>query len=125
MGWAACLAPVVMGNPDRPELAEDLEATFCSIDPVMARQFAQVTFLADNRQDLPKVSIPSLILQCREDAVAGMAVGRYMHRELPNSTFEVVEATGHCPHVSHPAQTIAAIRAYLDQRAPAGQITHP
>jgi len=116
MGWASFLAPIVMGNPDRPELTTDLEATFCSIDPVMARQFAEVTFLADNRVDVATVSTPSLIVQCANDAVAPMAVGEYMKRHLPRSTMTVIEATGHCPHVSHPAQTISAIREYLAAR---------
>lgn len=113
MGWANFLAPVVMGNPDRPELAADLEATFCSIDPVMARQFAQVTFLSDNRLDLAKVTTPSLIVQCTNDAVAPMEVGAYMEQHLAGSTLRLIEATGHCPHVSHPSETIAAIRDYI------------
>lgn len=117
MGWAAFLAPVVMGNPDRPHLASDLESTFCSIDPVMARQFAQVTFLADNRADLAKVTTPSLIVQCSNDAVAPMEVGAFMHRELTGSRLRVIEAIGHCPHVSHPEATIDAIRSYLAERA--------
>lgn len=120
MGWAAFLAPVVMGNPDRPELSADLEATFCSIDPVMARQFAEVTFRADNRADLARVRTPSLILQCTNDAVAPMEVGDYLHRNLAASTLRHIDAIGHCPHVSHPAETVAAIRTYLGERATEG-----
>ena len=115
-GWAAFLAPIVMANDDRPALASDLEATFCSIDPVMARQFASVTFLADNRADLSRCTTPSLIVQVRDDAVAPMAVGEYVHQHLANSTLEVVDATGHCPHVSHPKETTAVVRRYLAQR---------
>jgi len=115
-GWAAFLAPVVMGNPDRPGLATDLEATFCSIDPVMARQFAEVTFRGDNRDDLARVTTPALILQCRNDAVAPMEVGAYVHRHLAGSTLRVIDSVGHCPHVSHPAETIDAIRTYLAAR---------
>ena len=125
MGWAAFLAPIVMGNPDRPELAADLETTFCSIDPVMARQFAEVTFRADNRADLPKVSTPTLILQCTNDAVAPVEVGAYMHREIRGSTLRMIEATGHCPHVSNPAETIAAIRSYLGVQDRQAQVAHP
>lgn len=120
MGWAAFLAPVVMGNADRPELAADLESTFCSIDPVMARQFAEITFRADNRADLAKVSTPSLIIQVSNDAVAPMEVGRYMHQHLPHSTLRVIEASGHCPHVSYPAQTIRAIMDHLARATPRG-----
>jgi sigma-B regulation protein RsbQ len=116
MGWAAFLAPIVMGNPDRPELTSDLETTFCSIDPVMARQFAQVTFRADNRLDLARVSTPSLILQCANDAVAPMEVGAFVHEQLRDSTLRVIDAVGHCPHVSHPAETIDVIRAWLAER---------
>lgn len=115
-GWAEYLAPVVMGNPDRPELSSDLEATFCSIDPVMARQFAEVTFLADNRADLARVSVPSLILQVEDDVVAPMEVGRYMAANLRDSTLRIIEGTGHCPHVSHPRETISMIRDYLRER---------
>ncbi len=124
-GWAAFLAPIVMANGDRPELTADLEATFCSIDPVMARQFAEVTFLADNRVDLPKVATPSLIVQCSNDAVAPMEVGAYMERHVPGSTLSVIDAIGHCPHVSHPEETIAAMRDYLDARARHRGPAHP
>ena len=112
-GWAEYLAPVVMGNPDRPELAKDLEVTFCSIDPQMARQFAEVTFRADNRADLSRVTTPSLILQCTNDAVAPVEVGKYMNEHLRYSTLKLIDAIGHCPHVSHPEQTVAAIDDYL------------
>ncbi|MBA2300049.1 MAG: alpha/beta hydrolase [Chloroflexi bacterium] len=123
-GWAAFLAPIVMANPDRPELTADLEATFCSIDPVMARQFAEVTFLADNRVDLPKVTTPSLIVQCANDAVAPMEVGAYMERHVPGSRLRVIDATGHCPHVSHPEATISVIRDYLDARERDAEVAH-
>ncbi len=116
LGWASFLAPIVMGNPDRPELSTDLEATFCSIDPVMARQFAEVTFKADNRADFAKARTPSLILQCSQDAVAPMEVGAFVHEQLADSSLQVIEAIGHCPHVSHPAETIDAIRIYLEDR---------
>lgn len=115
-GWAAFLAPVVMGNPDRPELSSELEETFCSIDPVMARQFAEVTFLADNRADLARVSVPSLIIQVDNDVVAPMEVGRFLEASLVGSTLRVIEGTGHCPHVSHPSETISIIRQYLRER---------
>ncbi len=115
-GWAAFLAPVVMGNPDQPGLAADLEATFCSIDPVMARQFAEVTFLSDNRKDLHRVSTPSLTIQVSNDVVAPVAVGAYLHSNLPDNTLRTIEGTGHCPHVSHPAETIRLIREYLGAR---------
>jgi sigma-B regulation protein RsbQ len=124
IGWASFLAPIVMGNPDRPELTTDLEATFCSIDPMMARQFAEVTFLADNRLDLAKVSTPSLIVQCTNDAVAPTEVGDYMHRHLARSAIKVIKATGHCPHVSHPAETIAAMREHLGTRQRDRQPAH-
>jgi sigma-B regulation protein RsbQ len=113
LGWANFLAPAVMKNPDRPELSEELEASFCSTDPVIARRFAEATFLSDNRADLTGVQVPSLIMQCSEDMIAPLAVGDYLSRTLPNSTLKVMRATGHCPHMSHPDETIAVIREYL------------
>jgi sigma-B regulation protein RsbQ len=113
IGWANFLAPTIMKNEDRPELSEELAASFCSTDPVIARRFATATFYGDNRTDLARVRVPSLILQCSEDTIAPPAVGEYMHRQLPGSTLHVLQATGHCPHMSHPEETIAAIQAYL------------
>jgi sigma-B regulation protein RsbQ len=113
LGWASFLAPVIMKNPERPELAGELESSFCSTDPVTARRFAEATFFADNRHDLATVRVPSLILQCSEDAIAPQAVGEYLHRHLRNSTLRVMQATGHCPHMSHPDETIALINEYL------------
>jgi len=115
IGWANFLAPVIMKNPDRPELGQELEASFCSTDPVIARRFAEATFYADNRADVREVQVPSLILQCSEDVIAPDAVGDYLHREMPGSTLRHLRATGHCPHMSHPEETIAAIEDYLPQ----------
>jgi sigma-B regulation protein RsbQ len=113
IGWANFLAPVIMKNPDRPELTQELEESFCSTDPKIARRFAEATFFSDNRKDLADVKIPSLILQCAEDAIAPAEVGRYVHRALPASKLHMMKATGHCPHVSHPEETIQAIQEYL------------
>ncbi|HYC58772.1 MAG TPA: alpha/beta hydrolase [Thermoanaerobaculia bacterium] len=113
IGWANFLAPVVMKNPERPELGAELEASFCSTDPKMARRFATTTFFSDNRADLAEVPVPSLILQCAEDAIAPVEVGHYVHRNVPSSTLRLMKATGHCPHMSHPEETIAAMQEYL------------
>ena len=113
IGWANFLAPAIMKNPERPELGERLTASFCSTDPVIARRFAEATFLADNREDLAHVRVPSLILQCSDDMVAPEDVGRYLSRELPHSTLRVMKATGHCPHMSHPEETVALMKEYL------------
>ena len=113
IGWANYLAPVVMKNPDRPELEAELTESFCSTDPVIARRFAEATFLADNRADLAALTVPSLILQCSEDIIAPREVGEYVHRELRGSTLRVMEATGHCPHMSAPDETIALMKEYL------------
>ena len=115
IGWAAFLAPVVMKNPGRAELTEELQASFCATDPRVTRQFARVTFLSDNRADLAKVTVPSLILQCSEDAIAPSTVGLYLRDALPHATLRQMSATGHCPHMSHPEETIALIKEYLQQ----------
>lgn len=113
IGWANYLAPAIVANPDRPELGEELTESFCSTDPVIARRFAEATFFADNRDDLPRVRVPALVLQCSEDLIAPTEVGEYVHRRTPGSTFRQLRATGHCPHLSHPEETIEAIREYL------------
>ena len=113
IGWANFLAPAIMSNAERPELGEELVASFCSTDPVIARRFAEATFFADNRADLDQVRVPALILQCAEDMIAPVEVGEYVHRHLAGSTLRMMAATGHCPHMSHPEETIRAIREYL------------
>ncbi|MEI6949403.1 alpha/beta hydrolase [Paraflavisolibacter sp. H34] len=113
IGWANFLAPQIMGHPGRPELGQELADSFCSTDPVIARQFAEVTFFSDNRRDLPKLKIPALILQCSEDIIAPLEVGDYLQRHLPRGHLRVLRATGHCPHLSEPMETIDAIRDYL------------
>jgi sigma-B regulation protein RsbQ len=113
IGWANFLAPAIMKNPDRPELGAELTESFCSTDPVIARRFAEATFFADNRADLPRVTVPTLVLQCSDDMIAPLEVGEYVHRHTPASTLRVLRATGHCPHMSHPEETIAAIKEYL------------
>ena len=113
IGWANFLAPVIMKNPDHPELTSELVTSFCSTDPVVARRFAEATFFADNRSDLAAVEVPSLIMQCSDDMIAPAAVGEYVSRELRGSTLRHLRATGHCPHMSHPKETVAVMREYL------------
>lgn len=113
IGWANFLAPIVMRNADQPELTRELEASFRSNDPTIATHFAEVTLYSDNRHLLSKVTVPSLILQCLDDAFVPLEVGHYLHQNLPNSILKVMQATGHCPHMSHPQETIYLIREYL------------
>jgi sigma-B regulation protein RsbQ len=112
LGWSSALAPVIMGNSERPELGEELTNSFCRTDPAIAQEFARVTFLGDNRRDLAKVPVRSLVLQCTNDVIAPEGVGRYVHEHLPESEYKLLSATGHCPHLSAPAETIAAIQAF-------------
>ena len=116
LGWSRSMAPVIMGNPDQPELSAELTESFCRTDPGIAKQFARVTFLSDNREDLALLSNPTLILQCSEDVIAPQSVGEFMHRNLPRSRFHQLAATGHCPHLSSPDETIEAIKSYLAER---------
>ncbi|WP_377806498.1 alpha/beta fold hydrolase [Azospirillum sp. A29] len=113
MGWSRTMAPGIMGNPDKPALGEELANSFCRTDPEIAKHFARTTFLSDNRKDLGGVVIPSLILQCSEDIIAPEAVGRYVHTHLANSTLVLMSATGHCPNLSAPHETIDAIECFL------------
>lgn len=113
IGWANFLGPAIMKNPGRPELAQELTESFCSTDPHIARRFAEVTFFSDNRQDLHKLKTPSLIMQCSDDLIAPLEVGSYMHKNTPGSTLRVLQATGHCPQMSAPEETIDVISSYL------------
>ena len=113
LGWSSAMAPVIMGNADRPELGEELTNSFCRADPEIAAHFARTTFLSDNRGDLGRVDVPALVLQCSDDAIAPQAVGRYVAERMPAGQLVVLEATGHCPNLSAPDQTIAAIKAFL------------
>lgn len=113
LGWSQAMAPAIMGNPDRPALGEELTASFCKADPDIAKRFARTTFLSDNRADLAGVTARTLILQCQEDVIAPASVGDYVHRSIAGSELVVLDATGHCPNLSAPEETIAAIKAFL------------
>jgi sigma-B regulation protein RsbQ len=113
LGWSTAMAPAIMGRPDRPELGEELTESFCRTDPEIARRFARVTFTSDNRADLESVDVPTLVLQCRDDVIAPIAVGEYVRDRMPRAEMVLLEATGHCPNLSAPEETAAAIDRYL------------
>jgi sigma-B regulation protein RsbQ len=113
LGWSAAMAPAIIGNPERPELGEELTNSFCRTDPSIARHFARVTFTSDNRDDLAGVGVPCLVLQSREDVIAPLEVGEFVHARIPDSTLVVLDATGHCPNLSAPDQVVAAIHDWL------------
>jgi sigma-B regulation protein RsbQ len=113
LGWSAAMAPAIMGNPDRPELGEELTNSFCRTDPDIAKEFARVTFMSDNRDDLSKVTARTLVLQCREDIIASEQVGEYVQQHIPKSEMVILNATGHCPNLSAPNEVVAAIKAFV------------
>ncbi|MDX8053030.1 alpha/beta hydrolase [Lentzea sp. BCCO 10_0798] len=116
LGWSATMAPVIMGNPDRPELGGELTDSFCRTDPAIARVFARATFLSDNRTDLPKVALPTLVIQTAQDAIASQEVGRFVHEQISGSELVTLDATGHCPQLSAPEATAAAILGFAGAR---------
>jgi sigma-B regulation protein RsbQ len=113
LGWASNMAPAIMGAPGQPELGVELTNSFCRTDPEIAQQFARVTFLTDLRAEVPKLKTPTLMLQCNDDIIAPVQVGEYLHRSLPHSTLSIIDNVGHCPHLSAPSQSNAAIDAFL------------
>jgi sigma-B regulation protein RsbQ len=113
MGWSAQMAPMIMGNPGRPELGEELTNSFCRTDPETTKAFARVTFTSDNRKDLAGVTIPTLVLQCSEDIIAPREVGEFVTRNIPGGRMIVLKATGHCPNLSAPEEVIAAMRPFV------------
>lgn len=113
LGWSSRMAPVIMANPGRPALSEELRESFCRTDPAIARHFARTTFTSDNREDLPRLRVPALVMQCAEDVIAPAFVGEYVHSRLPDSELVHLSATGHCPHMSAPDEVIREIRRYL------------
>ena len=113
LGWSSTMAPVIVGNPDRPQLGDELTNSFCRTDPEIASHFARVTFLSDNRDDLARVQAPTLVLQCSNDAIAPQSVGEFVHARIPRSELVLMEATGHCPNLSAPEELVAAIREFL------------
>jgi len=113
MGWSAQMAPMIMGNPDRPELGQELTNSFCRTDPEIAKAFARVTFTSDNREDLVRVTVPTLILQCSEDIIASQEVGDFVNRSIANSRMIVLKATGHCPNLSAPEEVVSAMRTFV------------
>jgi sigma-B regulation protein RsbQ len=113
LGWASTMAPTIMGAPERPELGEELTNSFCRTDPEIAKHFARVTFLSDNRADLPKIRTPTLILQCSDDVIAPLSVGDYLQRTISGSVLRVIQNIGHCPHLSAPGAIIGAMKEFL------------
>ena len=115
LGWSSKMAPVIMGAPDRPELSAGLTESFCRTNPEVAKHFARVTFLSDTRADIAKLTAPTLIIQSTEDVIAPLAVGEYLHRQLPNSVLQVIRNVGHCPHLSAPEACSEAMNSFLTQ----------
>ncbi|HEV7819889.1 MAG TPA: alpha/beta hydrolase [Burkholderiales bacterium] len=113
LGWSSTMAPAIMGAPDQPELGQELTNSFCRTDPDIAAHFARVTFLSDNRADLPKLTAPTLIVQCSDDIIAPRSVGEYMRSEMPAATLRVIENVGHCPHLSAPSASIDAMDEFM------------
>jgi len=115
LGWSSGMAPVIMGNAERPELGSELAESFCRADPEIAERFARATFLSDNRDDLARISVPTLVMQCRDDVIAPMEVGEYTASAIPQAELVVLDATGHCPNLSAPGAVVDALEPFLEK----------
>ncbi|WP_296621242.1 alpha/beta hydrolase [Marivirga sp.] len=113
LGWSSSITPVIAGTPGKPEFSEELHNSFCRMNPKIAKHFARVTFLGDNREDLSKVTVPALIIQSHPDIIAPVEVGKFVYKEMPKSSYTQLESPGHCPHLTEPEQTIRAMKSYL------------
>jgi sigma-B regulation protein RsbQ len=113
LGWSKSMAPVIMGNPENPALGEELTNSFCATDPEIAKEFAHVTFFSDNRKDLSGLKVDSLTLQCSDDIIAPLEVGYYLKEHTPGNKLVILKATGHCPHMSAPDETVKAIKSFI------------
>jgi len=116
LGWSSSMAPLIVANPDRPELGAELTESFCRMDPEVAQVFATATFLSDHREILPRISVPTLVIQCQDDVIAPVAVGEYVAAQVPRSELVLLDATGHCPNLSAPDETVDAIARFLQLR---------
>ncbi|WPO98243.1 alpha/beta hydrolase [Pseudomonas sp. HR96] len=124
LGWSSSMAPVIMGAPGQPALGKELTNSFCRTEPSIAKQFARVTFLSDNRQDIHGLATPTLILQSTDDLIAPVAVGEYLHAVLPASTYCLIPNVGHCPHMSTPSACSEAMDRFLAPWAAASSVAY-
>jgi sigma-B regulation protein RsbQ len=112
--WACgFFAPLMMGNPERPSLAREYAATLAAIRPDIALAVARAIFQSDFRAHLPRLTLPTLIIQSSDDKAVPPNVGRYLAAKIPKSQLVNINAQGHVPHLSAPDEVIRAIRAYL------------
>ncbi len=115
LGWSSNMAPAIMGAPDQPLLGVELTNSFCRTDPDIAKTFARATFLSDCRAEVSRLTTPTLVIQCHDDIIAPVAVGEYLHRQIPRSMLRVIDNVGHCPHLSTPSACSAAMDEFLAQ----------
>jgi sigma-B regulation protein RsbQ len=113
LGWSAMIAPSIMGNPEQPQLSEGLAQSFCATDPEIAKTFARVTFLSDNRADLSLLDIPNLTIQCNDDFLTSKWVAEYINQHTKKNTIAMLDSSGHCPHLSDPNGVIQAIKSFI------------
>ena len=112
--WSHQMAPLIMGHPERPELAWELESSLNRMDVGLARHFARVSFNCDLRQELELLNTPTTILQCGEDNMVPEVVGEFMRETIPDCALVKLHASGHCPHLSAPEEITSVLRELID-----------
>ncbi|MCC3270429.1 alpha/beta hydrolase [Arthrobacter gengyunqii] len=112
--WAAAAAPGITGTEPGSGLSADLAERMCRLRPEYVRDFLQMSFAADVRPLLERVSAPALILQTLADPLTPEAASSYLHEHLPGSTLMPLDIRGNMPHLNAPRQTASAILAYIE-----------
>ncbi|HNB26276.1 MAG TPA: alpha/beta hydrolase [Alphaproteobacteria bacterium] len=120
--WAKSFGPFAVDKAPGDPAAESFVASLLRMRPDVAVAMAKAIFLSDYRAVLPSCTAPTTILQTRHDPAVPLQAAQYLGEHIPASTLEIIDATGHLPHLSAPATMAAALRRHLPKFGANGSV---
>ncbi len=111
--WADQFAPAAMGNADRPSLAQHFADTIKRIPKEQVLTVLCAIFQSDHRAEIARLTQPTLLIQARDDIAVPLEVAQYLHAHIRDSRLEVVNASGHLPHISAPLEVLRVLLPFL------------
>lgn len=114
--WGAGFAPAVVGVPDNAAIDEFCRTLF-QMRPDIALSIARTIFQSDVREIATRLDCPTTIIQTRADVAVPMDVAEWLHRNIRGSTLQVIDASGHLPHMTAPGEVLRALDQCLLQPA--------
>jgi 3-oxoadipate enol-lactonase len=103
----------LLAQPADPEVRREVVETMSRIDPAAYRIGAEAVWLADQRERVAEIRVPTLIICGEADKPTPPGLSRQLHEVIPQSRLEMIADAGHLTNLEKPAEFNIIVQRFI------------